>query len=314
MLQQTRVETVIPYYERFHRAFPTVQSLAYAKADRVMKLWEGLGYYTRARNLMKTARIVVRDYRGEFPKTLREWLALPGIGRYTAGAVVSIAFQLPAPVLDGNVKRVLSRIFMIAGNLSRGDTVNALWETATALVPSRSPGDFNQAMMELGARICTPKNPNCRDCPIRKWCGAFSENRVAEFPARRLHKTIPRAVVVAAAIRKNGRYLMGKRPPHSMLAGLWEFPGGKVEAGESHQQALMREIREELGIDVEVGDLITSVDHAYSHLTVTIHLYQCLHVKGKPKPLYHSEIKWIPRSHLTRYALPAANIKFLEYL
>ncbi len=312
MLQQTRVETVIDYYTRFLERFPTVDSLAAAREDDVLKLWEGLGYYSRALNLLKTARVIAERFDGVFPSTVEELQLLPGIGRYTAGAIASIAFGVRAPVLDGNVKRVLTRLYAIEERIDQAATINRLWELAEALVPPRSPGDFNQALMELGARICLPKKPLCSGCPIRARCEARALGFQDRIPAQRPSKKLPHCHVVAAAIRKNGRYLLGKRPPDGMLGGLWEFPGGKVEPGETHEEALIREIREELGIEIRVRSHLATVHHAYSHLKVTLHLYLCEHTGGRPQALYHSVLKWIPRAQFELYSFPAANLKFFD--
>lgn len=314
MLQQTRVQTVLAYYARFLKAFPSVRQLARAREDRVLKLWEGLGYYARARNLHKAARQLVREHAGRMPRTAAEWRNLPGVGRYTAGAIASIAFGERVPVLDGNVKRVLARIFQVATPLEDAATLGALWDAAGRLVPARSPGEFNQALMELGARLCTPRTPRCDACPVRRWCEARAAGRQEALPVRRPRRAVPHREVVAAAILRKGRYLLGKRPPGGMLAGLWEFPGGKVEPGESHRQALAREIAEELRVRVKVGRRIAAVDHAYTHLTVTIHLYACQLAGGQPQAHYHSRLQWVRRAHFGRYALPAANRKLLESL
>ena len=314
MLQQTRVEAVIDYYHRFLAAFPTVQALAQASIDRVLKQWEGLGYYSRARNLHKAAKIITTEFGGAFPKSVEEWMTLPGIGRYSAGAVCSIAFGVRASVVDGNVKRVLARLYAIEASIDDAKTINQMWKLADALVAPRSPGDFNQAMMELGARVCLPKQPRCGECPLTKRCAARLQNIEKTLPVRKEKKTPPHAHVVAAAIKKNGRYLLGKRPPNGMLGGLWEFPGGKVEPGETHQEALRREIREELGGEVKVGEHVITVDHAYTHLTVTIHLYRCEWLSGKPQTLYHETLKWAPRSQFDQYAFPKANLMFLDLL
>lgn len=314
MLQQTRVETVISYYERFLKRFPTVNDLARAKEDDVLKLWEGLGYYSRAINLRKAAVLVARELGGVFPQTADELQTLPGVGRYTAGAIASIAFGVQAPVLDGNVKRILARLYAVDGRIDRSETLNRLWQIAEELVPPRSPGDFNQGMMELGARICLPKRPACEECPIKRECAAKVECCPEKYPVRQAKKVLPHYEVVAAAIYKHGRYLLGKRPVGGLLGGLWEFPGGKVEPGETREAALKREIQEEIGVEIAVGDLVRSVDWGYSHCTATIHLYRCTHVSGEPKPLYHSAIRWIPKSRFGQYTFPAANILFFDFL
>lgn len=314
LLQQTRIETARPYYERFVKAFPTVRDLAAASQDRVLKLWEGLGYYGRARNLLRAAKIIVADHGGRFPVTARDWQRLPGVGRYTAGAIASIAFGERVSALDGNVKRVLARLFNIGKCIDAPKTLRLLWSLAEALVPARSPGDFNQALMELGARICTPRNPRCDVCPARRHCDARALGRQNRLPVRRRKRPAPHYDIVAAAIRKNGRYLFGKRPARDMLGGMWELPGGKVEAAETHEQALAREIREELGIEISVGLLLTSINHAYSHFRMTMHVHRCRHIGGRPHPHYHTEIKWIAPAQFGDYAFPAADRKVLPLL
>ncbi|MBI1387983.1 MAG: A/G-specific adenine glycosylase [bacterium] len=312
MLQQTRVETVIDYFNRFIAAFPTVSDLARAREDRVLKLWEGLGYYSRARNLHAAAKTIAG--RGKFPHDAAGWRELPGVGRYTAGAIASIALGERAAVVDGNVKRVLARLFLIEAPIEAAASVELCWSLAERLVPPKRPGDFNQAMMELGARVCLPRKPLCSECPLRAHCAALKANAVERLPVRKAKPKPPHVQVVAAAIRKNGRYLLGRRPPSGMLGGLWEFPGGKVEPGETYEEALERELREELGVGVRVGERVVSVDHAYTHLTVTIHLYRCELIEGEPRALHHTEIKWVARSRFGQYAFPKANLKFLDLL
>jgi A/G-specific adenine glycosylase len=314
MLQQTRVETVLDYYERFTRAFPRVEDLARADDAKVLKHWEGLGYYGRARNLLAAARSVVRESGGRFPDTAEEWLGLPGVGRYTAGAIASIAYGERTPVLDGNVKRVLARLHHIRESIDDAATVDRMWALAGELVSARAPGDSNQALMELGARVCRPRNPRCGDCPVRAHCRARAAGEVASVPVRRAKKTVPHHEIVAAAIRKNGRFLFGRRPLEGLLGGLWEFPGGKVEAGETHAQALAREIREELGVAIEAGALLAVVRHAYSHFRITLHLYEGAVKSGRPAPGYHTELKWLLPSQFDRYAFPAATLKLFPAL
>ena len=314
VLQQTRMETGLRYYERLSKAFPTVRDLAAADEDRLLKLWEGLGYYTRARNLRRAAKIIVTEFGARFPTTESQWEQLPGVGRYTAGAVASIVFGERVPILDGNAQRLLARIFNVTKCMDEPETKRLLWAVAEELVPSRSPGQFNQALMELGSLICTPRSPRCDVCPVREKCEARALGRQSKLPVRRPKKRSPHYDIVAAAIRKNGRYLLGKRPAGGMLGGLWEFPGGKVKRGETREQALVREIEEELGIGIVVGRHVISVHHAYSHFAITLHLYLCRHVSGRPKAHDHSELKWIVPREFRQYAFPAADLKFLHLL
>jgi A/G-specific adenine glycosylase len=314
LLQQTRSETVLAYYERFTEAFPDVHVLAVASEDRVLKLWEGLGYYARARNLHRAARIIADEYRGHFPTSAEALQRLPGVGRYTAGAVASIAYGERVPVVDGNVKRVLTRIFRITECVDRAGTTRDLWTLAGVLVPAETPGAFNQALMELGARVCLPRSPRCKECPVRESCEASSHGDPESFPVRKARKERPHREVVAAAICREGRYLLGKRPPSGMLGGLWEFPGGAVREGETHGEALRRKLSEELGITAKVGPLLGSVDHGFSHFTMTLYLYRCEHLEGHPCAGHYADTRWIPSSRFDRYALPAADRKLLDRL
>lgn len=314
MLQQTRVDQGTPYIMRFLEAFPTVQVLAGASADAVLKLWEGLGYYSRARNMHAAAQIIVDQLEGVFPRSADAWKALPGVGEYTAGAIASIAFDEPVAAVDGNAKRVLSRLLNLTASVDDGVTTRELWDIAGNLVRGKSPGVFNQGMMELGARICTSKKPECDVCPVANFCAARVAGTVDIRPVRRAKKTVPHHEIVIAAIRKNGRYLLGKRPPKGMLGGLWEFPGGKVERGETHAKALRREIREELGVNVKIGGLIATVNHAYSHFKVTLNVYGCEHANGTPVPNAHTELKWVLPREFDALAFPTANHKFLHLL
>jgi len=314
MLQQTRVDQGLPYYLRFVEALPTVEALAAANEDAVLKLWEGLGYYTRARNLHKTARLLVEQHGGALPREAKALQLLPGIGKYTAGAIASIAFGERAPALDGNVKRVLSRLYNIEGRIDETATEQELWEMAASLVPQKAPGDFNQAMMELGARICTPKKPDCDGCPLAGACMARAAGVQEARPVRRAKRAAPHKEIVVAVIQRKDEYLLGKRPPEGLLGGLWEFPGGKVEPGESHAQALVRECREELGVGVRVGGLVACVKHAYTHFKVTLNVYRCTLTRGTPTPRTHTELRWTRREAFGSLAFPKANHKFLDLL
>jgi len=314
MLQQTRVEQGMPYYTRFLDAFPTVQSLAAAAEQEVLKQWEGLGYYTRARNLHKAAKQIAEQEGGKLPQSAEMLQLLPGVGRYTAGAIASIAFGERIPVLDGNVKRVLSRLFNIAESIDTPKCETQMWELAGLLVAPKNPGDFNQAMMELGARVCTPKSPACDQCPVRKHCEAHSKGVHLSRPVRTPKKTVQHKNIAVAVIEKDGKYLLGKRPSEGLLGGLWEFPGGKIEAGESDQAALIRECKEELGVTISVGALLAKVNHAYTHFKVTLHVYGCTIKKGEARPRVHTELAWVAPEEFERYPFPKANHKFLDVL
>lgn len=315
MLQQTQVTTVISYYERFLARFPTVHDLAAAPLADVLKLWEGLGYYSRARNLHHAAQVIVNEYGGQFPASVEELRRLPGIGRYTAGAIASLAFGADAPVLDGNVIRILARVFNIAEDVRDTSTVNTLWQLAGQLVPAGRAGPWNEGLMELGRRICTPRSPDCPACPI----AAFCEARALEIQELRPVKQ-PRAktphydVTAAVTTRDDGRILIAQRPPEGLLGGLWEFPGGKREPGETLRDCLRREIREELDIDIEVGEQIGVVRHGYSHFRITLYAFACRYLSGTPQTIGCSDWAWVTLDELDRYAFPVTDQKIIAML
>jgi len=314
MLQQTRVATVAGYYERFLGRFPDVAALAAAPLDDVLKAWEGLGYYSRARNLHRAAKAVVRRFGGRLPRTLAELRSLPGVGAYTAGAIASIAFGLDEPVVDGNVARVCVRLFAIADDPTRTPARKKLWSLARQLIPPGKAGLFNQALMDLGATVCTPRQPGCLICPLRDVCAARAAGKQDRLPRKAPRKPLPHHDIAAGVIRKRGRILIDRRPPEGLLGGLWEFPGGKVEPGESPAEALVREVREELGVEVAVGRPIAKINHAYTHFRITLHVFECRHVSGRPRALQCDAWKWVPPGELDRYAFPRANQKVIELL
>jgi A/G-specific adenine glycosylase len=314
MLQQTQVRTVIPYYDRWLKRFPTFQTLAKASLDRVLKEWEGLGYYSRARNLHALAKIVATKHHGQLPSTREALKALPGIGRYTAGAILSIAFQKDYPVLDGNVMRVLTRYLDIHKDIAKPTVQKELWTLAEKFLPHGRAGDYNQAMMELGATICTPKNPLCPSCPIRKDCRARLKNLQNNLPIKRKAGPVPHFHIGAGVIWRQGKILISQRPLKGLLGGLWEFPGGKQESGETLPETVRREIREELGIYVKVGRKLAEVDHAYSHFKITLHAHNCAYVSGNVKTLGVHDYRWVRPTELTKFAFPAANHPIIRKL
>lgn len=314
MLQQTQVATVVDYFNRFMKRFPTVEALARARQDSVLKLWEGLGYYSRGRNLHKAAQTIVADHGGQLPDTLDELQQIPGIGRYTAGAIASIAFGKPAPILDGNVIRVLCRVFRIAGNPKETAVKNQLWELAATLVHTEHPGDFNEAMMELGAMVCTPTNPQCPQCPLSRTCQAYKHGDQDRLPVRQKQPKLPHYTIVVGVVYKGGKILIDKRKQNALLGGLWEFPGGKKRPDESFNEAVAREVKEETGIAVEVGKRLCIVKHTYSHFKITLHAYRCAYINGTATPLGCDAVKWVTPGGLKKYAFPGANNKIIHQL
>jgi A/G-specific adenine glycosylase len=312
MLQQTRVETVIPYYERFLARFPTAASLAAAPLQDVLKLWEGLGYYGRARHFHRAAQRVVAEHGGRVPTDYEAFRALPGVGDYIAAAVLSIAAGAPHAVVDGNVLRVWARFRGIGEEVRAAKVVRRIREELRAAIPADEPGDFNQALMELGATVCTPSSPRCPLCPLAAECTAFHEGRTAELPVRSVRPAVPHHRIAVAVIRRrDGRLLIQQRPPEGLLGGLWEFPGGKIEPGETPEEAVRRECREETGLDVAVEAELAEVRHAYSHFSVTLHVFACRASgrtrAGRPR-------RWVRAAELDDLPFPAANKKFFARL
>lgn len=285
MLQQTTVTAATPYYERFIAAFPAVTVLADAPLDRVLKLWEGLGYYARARNLHRAARMIVRERGGRLPETVEELMALPGIGRSTAGAIAAIAFGADAPVLDANVRRVAARLLGLEGDLNRAPARRALWEFAERLVIPGRGRETALAFMDLGALVCTPRRPACAACPARSYCAAYRRGDPEAIPTGRARRRRPVVKVVVALIEDGlGRFLVGRRPDGALLGGLWAFPGGRMQAGETPAEAARRIAREKAGIFVEAVGAGCALDHVYSHYAVTLHGQRCRRQRGRLRP------------------------------
>ncbi len=303
MAQQTRVETVIPYYRHWMAQFPTIQTLAAASEDDVLKAWEGLGYYARARNLLKAARVIVDEHNGLIPPDVDTLRGLPGVGLYTAAAVASLAFGADEPALDGNLRRVLARVTALT--LDPRSPAGQQQLTATArewLLPGRA-GDFNQALMDLSSQICLPKTPRCAECPLTAFCLAFQHKRQADFPVKVKKPAVPVITVTAGVLRRGRAVLLTKRPADGLLGGLWEFPGGKQEPGETLPDCLARELREELGVEVTVGEEIGLFRHAYSHFKVVLHAFECAVVSGEPRPLASDGLAWVDMGKLGDYAM-----------
>lgn len=314
MLQQTQVTTVIDYYHRFIDRFPTVNVLANASLDQVLKVWEGLGYYARARNLHKAAKEIMERFRGKMPETLEELLSLPGMGKSTAGAVLSLGYEKSAPILDGNIIRVFARIFRITENVQHTHIVKSLWEIAEKLLPSKNVRAYNEALMELGATVCKPKNPLCRKCPVSSFCEAFRYSIQNELPIKSPRRPIPHFHVTAGLIWKGNRVLITQRSPKGLLGGLWEFPGGKQEKGETLYDCLIREIREELELEIEILRPLVSVKHAYTHFKITLHAFECKYKSGKLRLHGSVAAKWIRPEEIKNYAFPGADRKIIERL
>jgi len=310
MLQQTTAPAVVPYYEKWINLFPDMRALARASQQRVLKAWEGLGYYQRARNLHRAARIMCRQNAGKVPDSYEALIALPGFGPYITAAVLSIAYGRPFPVLDANVRRVVMRLAGLRGHPSaRLDKL--LLQRVRAIFPERKGGDFNQAMMELGALVCRPRNPACLLCPLQPFCLAFKRGEQEVIPTPKKRKTQEIETVVGI-IREGNRTLIQQRPPRGLMAGLWEFPGGKREKGETLQAALERELREELDAGVKIKRLLLKVRHTYTRFHVTLFAFEC-DLTGF-QMLEKKRLRWVPLTALKRYPFPSGSAKIVRFL
>jgi A/G-specific adenine glycosylase len=314
MLQQTRVATVIPYYERFIKIFPNIEALAKAKDGVLMKAWEGLGYYARARNLREAARQIIAKHAGQMPQTRLELIELKGFGAYTAASVASLAFGEDCAAVDGNVMRVLSRFCAIESDTRKAAAKREFQRIAEAFLPTGQAKQFNEALMELGAMVCKPKNPACEVCPIRRYCRAYAEGRVNELPRTFRKPAIPHHQIVIGVVHKSGKVLIALRPSEGLLGNLWEFPGGKLKGEETLEECCRREILEETGLTVEVGKRFSLVQHSFTHFRITLHAFHCLYRSGKAAPKASQKIRWVKLAELDEYAFPKANKKIIEDL
>jgi A/G-specific adenine glycosylase len=292
MLQQTRVETVIPYFEKWMRLFPTVQALANVSEQDVLNAWEGLGYYSRARNLHKAAKVTAKDFGGILPGDVDELIKLPGVGRYTAGAIASLVYGKDEPALDGNLKRVYARLFDVDLPIDSSKGEKLLWEIARENLPKGKAGDFNQALMDLGATICIPKNPRCLLCPLMEMCQA-RENGTQELrPVKKPKKVVPQYVHAAGVVVKSGKVLLAQRPSTGLLGGMWEFPNGRVEADPAKE--LTKALRTVYSLKVQRKEAMGFVQHAYTHFKVTVHAFRC-----ELKSIPNKKMKWVALKKLS---------------
>ena len=312
MLQQTRVSTVIPYYKKWLKRFPSIQDVANADIDDVIKEWEGLGYYSRCRNFFTACTIVVNEYRGIIPRDWSTFRSLPGVGDYTATAVLSIVFNYCSPVIDGNVCRVMARLLSYDKNVNNGILEFRL--ELEKLIDKNQPGDFNQAMMELGSLVCKKSKPECYACPISQFCKSYNDGTVEKFPIISRKKTRPHNTIVAGIIWHKKKFFIQKRPYNGLLGGLWEFPGGKVKKGENLSEALIREIHEETGLSVFVEKKVGSINHEYSHFSITLHLFNCRLPNNLKKGEPSESQRWISPRTYSQYPFPKANHKLFSIL
>ena len=314
MLQQTRVDQGLPYFKRFVERFPTVADMAETDLDELLLLWEGLGYYSRCRNLHKAARMVMEDRGGELPRSYDEWLMLPGVGPYTAAAIASIAFGEPRAVVDGNVIRVLTRLHAFPDVVTDASARRRIETWAQDFLDREQPGRHNEALMEMGALVCLPRNPRCGECPLQGDCLAQASGTQEDFPIKKPSQPVPHYDIAIGIIRDDeSRIYIQQRDTDAMLGGLWEFPGGKVEEGETPAEACRREVREETGMEVEPQACIATIKHAYSHFRITMHAFECAAVSTSDLEVSGPHA-WIAKESFAEYAFPRANRKLLDLL
>ena len=320
MLQQTQLKVVIPYWEKWMKAFPTLTYLAEADLEHLLMIWQGLGYYSRANRIHQSSKILI-EFVGKnrdqdphsWPNEIEQWISLPGIGRSTAGSIISSAFDLPTPILDGNVKRILSRLLALERRTIKDD--RKLWKFSSFLISKLSPRNFNQALMDLGAMICTPKKPSCSSCPLQNFCIAHIKYDPDDFPKKLMSKIKPlQEIGIGLVFNENGELLIDQRLESSSMGGMWEFPGGKKNSDESIEKTIERELNEELGIVVKVGAKLLSFEHTYTHKKLYFTVHICEWISGEPKPLVSQRLLWVSPERLHEFPFPAANAKIISGL
>jgi A/G-specific adenine glycosylase len=316
MLQQTQLPVMLPYWHRWMAAWPQLDALAAADQAEVLLLWQGLGYYSRARRLHQAARqllTIASPGQDPWPRSLEGWLALPGLGRTTAGSILSSALDQPCAILDGNVKRVLSRL--TAHPVPPDRAVRTFWRFSEILLDSARPRAFNQALMDLGSGVCTPRSPACGICPWSGACAAYAAGDPARYPVKVASTPPPFQVIgVGLVFDGAGRVLIDQRLEEGLLGGMWEFPGGKQEPGEAIADTIVRELREELAIEVAVDEELIRLDHAYSHKRLRFIVHLCRHLAGEPQALASQQVRWVEPKDLGGFPFPAANARIIAAL
>jgi A/G-specific adenine glycosylase len=332
MLQQTQVATVVPYFERFMAQFPTVRALADADETDVLRLWEGLGYYRRARQLHAAAQVVCRDYDGVFPRMVEELLHLPGIGRYTAGAIASIAYDVPAPIVEANTQRLYARLLAYPGELHTKQAQQLLWQFAAAMVPARGAGEMNQALMELGSLICTPREPKCDVCPLLAHCPTAQRGLQAKIPVAKRPKNFETQRHAAVVVRHRGKVLLRQCGPNERWAGLWDFPRFVVEpatANGNFSQALIEGVQQQAAIQIVPGNHLATFKHGVTRFRITLECYSATLTRSVSKapvsptlqrgtaPPINAEtnpLKWLKPSELDAIPLSTTGRKLAKLL
>ena len=314
MLQQTLVATVVAYFRKFLSQFPTIHDLAKAEEATIFRMWEGLGYYRRARNMHKTAQLIVSDCQGEFPKQPEKLARLPGLGRYTVNAVLSQAFDLRLPILEANSERVLCRLFGFRDNPKSAPLQKQLWSTAETILPRKRIGDFNQAVMELGALVCTPRSPNCSACPMSLRCITNQHQLQEKIPFRPEKTKFIVQNEVAVIARRNNKVLLVKRPEEGQWAGLWEFPHFPVTGNELHETVAARSFPELTGITVKIGSELTTIKHGITKYKITIVVFHGDYVDGEFRTGTYPEGMWVKPNELDKFPISSPQRKIAKIL
>ena len=309
MLQQTQVKTAKPYYVNWMKKFPTIQDVAMSDIDNILKTWEGLGYYKRAHNIHESSKIILRKFNGKLPDSYDDLMILKGVGDYTASAILSIAFNKPYPVFDGNINRVISRLYKLKDSKM---ILKKSKEKIKDCMQIINPGDINQSFMDLGREICTSQNPKCESCPINFICKAYNANETNIYPVKSPQIKKPIYDVAVGLIWQNNKILISKRTKDKLLGGLWELPGGKKYKKENLKECLKRELLEELDIKVEINKKIGKIKHLYSHFGINMTGYICNYKKGTAKALASEKIQWINFQDIPNFAFPRSTIKLFE--
>jgi A/G-specific adenine glycosylase len=314
MLQQTQAATVIPYFEQFLRAFPTVTALAAAEEQEVLRLWEGLGYYRRARDLHRAAREIVVQYNGQIPDDPVVLGRLPGLGRYTCNAVLSQAFDRRLPILEANSQRVLSRLFGRSEDPRQPAARRWLWQAAEDILPHRDVGTFNQALMELGALVCTPAAPRCSQCPLAARCVARKLGRQESIPARKPPPETVQVDEAAVVVRRQSQVLLVQRSAEGRWAGLWEFPHGPLLDGETYEAAVVRLLRQLTGLHVNSASELLTIRHGITRYRITLTCFEAEHAGGEFQSDFYVEGRWLSLADLAAYPVSSPQRRLARFL
>ena len=316
MLQQTQMDRVTVFFTRWMDTFPDIATLAAASEDQGLKCWEGLGYYSRARNIRKTAQLLITKYQGTIPDRRKELLQLPGIGPYTAGAIASISFNRDVPVVDANIERIFARLFNIDLIPGSPEAKRVHWQKAETLLPVSQARNFNQGLMELGALICRPKKPDCPSCPLAAHCLALKYDLIPKRPVpKKSTKIIPIEMATGVLIH-NGKFFIQQRLADDVWGSLWEFPGGRIERDETPEQTVVREFLEETEFRIVVESKITATIHHYTRYKVTLHCFLVNLEQGDSDPVLHAaqDFHWLPFEQIDQYAFPAGHRKLIQFM